>query len=156
MKDRMGKRVARFNQKGKTGDQGEGHGDQVGGDRISVGNISGSQGVAIGRGSQVKIQSGTNVKELSELFSAIYQKIQSRPPDPVVEKEEIIDQVKRIENEMAAGEKAEPAKVERWLRNLAAMAPDILDVTVAAITNPAAGIYLAIRKIAQKVKEEVP
>ncbi len=85
----------------------------------------------------------------------IYQKIESRPPDPLVEKEEITDQVKRIENEVAAGEKAEPAKVERWLRNLAAMAPDILDVTVAAITNPAAGIYLAIRKIAQKVKEEV-
>jgi hypothetical protein len=55
---------------------------------------------------------------------------------------------------VAAGEKAEPTKVERWLRNLAAMAPDILDVTVAAITDPTAGIYMAIRKIAQKVKEE--
>ncbi len=155
MKNRMGKRAARFNQKGKTGDREEVHGDQIGGDKISVESISGSQGVAIGRGSQVKIQSGTDAKELSEIFSVIYQKIESRPADPLVEKEEISDQVKRIENEVAAGEKAEPAKVERWLRNLAAMAPDILDVTVAAITNPAAGIYLAIRKIAQKVKEEV-
>ena len=130
------------------------HGDQVGGDKISVGNISGSQGVAIGRDAQATVQSGIGSKELSELFSAIYQKIESRPPDPLVEKEEIIDRVKRIENEVANGEKAEPGKVERWLRNLAAMAPDIFDVTVAAITGPAAGIYMAIRKIAQKVREE--
>ena len=155
MKDRMEKNAARFDQKGKTGDREEIHSDQVGGDIISVGKISDSQGVAIGRGAQVNIQSGTNAKELSEIFSVIYQKIESRPPDSLVEKEEIVDQVKRIENEVAAGEKAEPAKVERWLRNLAAMAPDILDVTVAAITDPAAGIYMAIRKIAQRVKEEV-
>ena len=155
MKDRMGKQTARLNHKGKRGDQEEVPGDRVGGDKISVGNISGSHGVAIGRGARVKIQSGADAKELAELFSAIYQTIESRPPDPLVEKEEIVDQVKRIENEVAAGEKAEPAKVERWLRNLATMAPDILDVTVAAITGPAAGIYMAIRKIAQKVKEEV-
>jgi hypothetical protein len=155
MKDRPGKHTARSNPKREPGDREEVHGDQVGGDRISIGNISDSQGVAIGRGAQVKIQSGTDAKELSEIFSVIYQKIESRPPDPLVEKEEIVDQVKRIESEVAAGEKAEPAKVERWLRNLAAMAPDILDVTVAAITDPAAGIYMAIRKIAQRVKEEV-
>ena len=130
------------------------HGDQVRGDKISVGNISDSQGVAIGRGAQVKIQSGIEAHELSEIFSVIYQKIESRPLDPLVEKEEITDRVKRIENEVAAGEKAEPAKIERWLRNLAAMAPDIFDVTVAAITGPAAGIYMAIRKIAQRVREE--
>jgi uncharacterized protein associated with vWA-MoxR-VMAP ternary system len=155
MKARTGKHAARYDQKGKTGDPEKVHGDQVGGDIISVGNISDSQGVAIGRGAQVKIQSGIDAKELSEIFSTIYQKIESRPPDPLVEKEEIVDQVKRIENEVAAGEKAEPTKVERWLKNLAAMAPDILDVTVAALTNPIAGISMAIRKIAQKVKEEV-
>jgi hypothetical protein len=71
-----------------------------------------------------------------------------------VEKDEISDRVKRIEKEVATGDKAEPAKVERWLRNLAAMAPDILDVTVAAITNPIAGISMTVQKIARKVKEE--
>lgn len=155
MKDRLTGRSARFTQKGKRSDQEDVHGDQVGGDKISVGNISRSKGVAIGRGAQVTIQSGISGKELAELFAPIYQKIESRPPDPLVEKEEIVDQVKRIENEVAAGEKAEPAKIERWLRNLATMAPDILDVTVAAITGPAAGIYMAIRKIAQKLKEEM-
>lgn len=130
------------------------NGDQVGGDQISVGDISDSEGVAIGRGARVEIRSGIGTKELAQLFSPIYKKIESRPPDPSVEKEEITDRVKRIEKEVATGEKAEPTKVERWLRNLAAMAPDILDVTVAALTSPIAGISMAIRKIAQKVKEE--
>ena len=131
------------------------HGDNVGGDNISVGNISRSQGVAIGRGAQATVQSGIGAKELSQLFSAIYQKIESRPPDPLVEKEEITAQVKRIEDEVATAEKAEPAKIERWLRNLAVMAPDILEVTVAALTSPLAGISTAVRKIAQKAKEEM-
>ena len=129
-------------------------GDQVDGDKISVGDISNSQGVAVGRGARVEIQSGIRAKELAELFSPIYQKIESRLPDAVVEKEEITDRVKRIEKEVASDEKAEPAKVERWLRNLAAMAPDILDVTVAALTSPIAGISMTVQKIAQKVKEE--
>jgi len=137
MKDKMGK-----------------NGDKVGGDKITIGNISDSQGVAIGRNAQVKIQSGIESKELAELFSSIYKNIQARSPDPIVEKEEITDQVKRIEHEVAAGEKAEPTKVERWLRNLAAMAPDILDVTLGALTSPIAGISVAIRKIAQKMREE--
>jgi hypothetical protein len=99
------------------------NGDQVGGDQISVGDISESQGVAIGRGARVEIRSGRGTKELAQLFSPIYQKIESRPPDSSVEKEEIADRVKRIEKEVATGDKAEPAKVERWLQNLAAMAP---------------------------------
>lgn len=129
-------------------------GDKVGGDVISVGSISNSQGVAIGRGAQVRIQSGLGAKELSELFTPIYQKIELRPPNPMVEKEEIVDRVKRIENEVKSGEKAEPTKVERWLHDLAVMAPDILDVTLGALTSPIVGISVAIQKIAQKVKEE--
>lgn len=154
MKDKLTKHGVRFTQKGKRGDREEVHGDRIDGDKISVGNISGSQGVAIGRGAQAQIQSGISAKELAELFSPIYQMIESRPPNPLVEKEEITDQVKRIENEVTTGEKAEPAKVERWLRNLAAMAPDILAVTVAALTSPLAGISMTLQKIAQKVKEE--
>ena len=155
MKDSLKKNGVRVTHTGKRGERVEVPGDQVGGDKISVGDISGSQGVAIGRGARVSIQSGVGAQELSELFSVIYQNIESRPADPLVEKDEITEQVKRIENEVAAGEKAEPGKVQRWLRNLGTMAPDILDVTLAALTGPAAGIYVAIRRIAQKVKEEM-
>ena len=152
MDNRMKKQRGNSNKKGIPDDI---YGDQVGGDKITLGNISSSQGIAVGRGAHVEIRSGIDAKELAEVFSTIYQKIDSRPSDPLVEKDEITDRVKRIETEVAAGEKAEPARVERWLKNLAAMAPDILDVTLAALTNPIAGISTAIQKIAQKMRQEV-
>jgi hypothetical protein len=34
------------------------------------------------------------------------------------------------------------------------MGPDILDVVTATLVNPAAGIGIAIKKIAQKAREE--
>ena len=145
----------RHTPKNKTSDPDRFPGDQVGGDKITIGNISDSQGVAIGRGASVEIRSGASAGELAKLFSTIYQKIESRPTDASVEKEEISDQVKRIETEVASGEKAEPSKIERWLRNLALMAPDILDVTLGALTSPIAGISVAIQKIAQKMRDEM-
>jgi hypothetical protein len=155
MNNRMGKQNGHPVQKVKSSGSEEVHGDKVGGDIISVGSISSSQGVAIGRGAQVRIQSGVGAKELAELFSPIYQKIEARPPDPMVEKEEIADRVKRIEKEVNTGENAQPTKVERWLKDLAAMAPDILDVTLGALTSPIAGISIAIQKIAQKIRQEM-
>lgn len=155
MKDRITKGGLRFSKKGKRSDREKVRDDRMSGDKISVGNISRNKGVAIGRGARVEIKSGINAEELSQLFAPVYQKIGTRPSDPLVEKEEITDQVERIEKEVASGERAEPAKIERWLKNLAAMAPDILDVTLAALTSPVAGISMTIRKIAQKVKEEM-
>jgi hypothetical protein len=34
------------------------------------------------------------------------------------------------------------------------MAPDILDVTVACLTNPAAGVAIVIHKVAEMAREE--
>ena len=45
-----------------------------------------------------------------------------------------------------------PNKVERWLKFLADMAPDILEVTAATLANPIAGVATAIRKIAEKAQ----
>ena len=91
---------------------------------------------------------------LAQLFEAIYQQIEARPEDPDVDHEEIAGEVKRIEQEVAKAEAANPNKVKRWLANLAEMAPDILEVTVASLTNPAAGVATVISKIAKKAKAE--
>jgi hypothetical protein len=128
-------------------------GDKVGGDKITVGNVSGT-GVAIGRGASATVTQGVSGAELAQLFSVVYQQIEARRDDPDVDKEEIQEQVQKIENEAANGEEANPSKVERWLNGLLQMAPDIFDVTVATLTNPIAGVATVIRKVAQKAKEE--
>lgn len=39
-------------------------------------------------------------------------------------------------------------------RNISRMAPDLLDAVVAELANPLAGLGVAVRKIAEKAKEE--
>lgn len=130
------------------------HGDKVKGDSITVGDISGSTGIAIGRGAQASVTSGIGGDELAQLFSAVYRQIEIRPQDPDVDKEELADTVKKIELEAAKGENANPRKVERWLLFLADMAPDIMEVAAATLADPIAGVASVIRKVAEKVKSE--
>ena len=66
-----------------------------------------------------------------------------------------IETVQKIEKETAQGDAANPLEVERRLKTLVLMAPDIFDVTVACLTSAVAGIAMAIRKVAEKAKEEV-
>jgi hypothetical protein len=129
------------------------HGDKFGGDKITVGNISGGTGIAIGRGRQVTVTQGLGGDELARLFAAVYQQVEARREDPNVDKEELTGTVQKVQEEAAKGEAANPTKVERWLGNLAEMAPDILEVTVACLTNPAAGVAAVIRKVAEKARE---
>jgi len=129
-------------------------GDKVSGDKISVGDITDSTGVAIGPNAQAQVQQGVSGAELAALFQAVYQKVEARPADPDVEKEEIVAQVQQIEAEVTAQEQPNEKKLERWLRNLANMAPDIVDVMAASLAGPVAAGAAIFKKIVDKVKNE--
>ncbi len=128
-------------------------GDKVGGDKMTIGNVTNSA-VAQGQGAQASNQQGLGADELVRLFAAVHQQIDARPVDPGVDKEELVQQVDAIQQEAAKGEHANESKMQRWLRALGDAAPDILDVTVATLTNPVAGVALTIRKIAERAREE--
>jgi len=129
-------------------------GDFVGRDQQKISTAG--EGTVIGDGSTSTVTrtEGVSGQDLAELFSGIYQRIESRPPDPDVDKEEITETVRKIETEAAKGEEANPKKVERWLRTLGTMAGDILDVTAACLLSPAAGVATVIRKVATKAQAE--
>ncbi|NJN95806.1 MAG: hypothetical protein HC875_17735 [Anaerolineales bacterium] len=112
-------------------------GDKVGGDKVGRDKITGLTGA-----------------DLAQMFQDIYSRIEARPADPNVDKAEVKDTVQKIEQEVEKGEEANPSKVERWLKTLKGMAPDIGDVTIACLTNPAAGVAMVIKKIAEKAKVE--
>jgi hypothetical protein len=132
----------------------ETHREEIGGDRISVGNITDSKGVAIGREAQATVTEGIGGGELALLFAPVYRQIQDRPADSDVDKEELSETVKKIEAESARGEDANPNRVERWLKYVALMAPDIFDVVAATLLNPAAGVAAVIRKVVEKAQEQ--
>jgi hypothetical protein len=121
------------------------------GDQIKVGDVSQSY-VAIGRQSRVTVTHGLQGEELARLFAAAYQRIEARPEDRDVDKTEIKETVQKIEQEVAQGEQANPNKIDRWLKTLEKIAPDILEVIVTALLNPGAGAAAVVRKVAEKAR----
>ena len=125
------------------------------GDEIKIGDVTGDNvAIAAGREAQAEVTQGVGGEDLAALFAQVYRQIEARPEDPDVGKDELTETVQKIEKEAAQGEKANPHKVERWLRFLGEMAPDILDVTTACLINPVAGVATVIRKIAEKARAE--
>jgi hypothetical protein len=128
---------------------------QIGGDHNVIrGTISG--GVIVqGRGAQVSVQnnSATNDRDLSALFERLYEAIQTRPPDPNVDKEEITETVQRIEQEVKKGDQANESKLKRWLETLNTMAPDILDVILASLDGPGSGLRALLKKVAERARQ---
>lgn len=133
-------------------------GDIVSGDKIVHGDqntVNIGAGATVGQvaaGKNITQTQGASAQDLTALFNAIYKQIDARANDPNVERSEIRDAVKTIESEVAKGENANANKVERWMKLLQELAPDILEVTANAILNPIAGVTTAIKKIAEKMR----
>jgi hypothetical protein len=124
-------------------------------------NITGENVVgSISAGGRAKVdisQSSVHKSDdpgFERLFELLEERVKARPEDPDVEKQEIQEQVKQIKAEAAQGEKANLNKLERWIRNLSRMAPDIVDVMAASFGGPISGFTAVIQKIATRVKAE--
>jgi Skp family chaperone for outer membrane proteins len=90
--------------------------------------------------------------EMEKLFKRIHKEIKVRPDDPKVDKDKLESQVKKIEAETAKGASADKAKLERWMKTLAKMAPDILEVMAASLAGPVAGFTVVFKKIVERTK----
>ncbi|HBY08693.1 MAG TPA: hypothetical protein DEH22_13260 [Chloroflexi bacterium] len=60
--------------------------------------------------------------------------------------------VAEIKAEDEKGDQAEESFIARRLRNIQRMAPDILEVMLATIANPAAGFGMVAKKVAEKMQ----
>ncbi len=125
-------------------------GEFVGGNKT----ITQTAGGDIVGGNKTSGLDANQVAELMKLFVQVNQKIDALPDKDDDEKQELKDTVKKVEEEVKKGGEAKPDKVERWLKFIAGMSTDILQVTAATLTNPAAGVGTAIRLIVDKVNKE--
>ena len=128
-----------------------------GGDQNNMsGNVS-SGGIAFvgGRHTNVTVNQyqGTDAQELAGLFEKMYQRIETRPADANIDKEEIVETVKKLEAESAKGEAANQSKLGRWMETLNKMAPDIVDVVLASLGGPVSGMTAVLKKIADHAKQ---
>jgi len=130
--------------------------NNFGGDQnIMSGSISSGGIFAQGRDAKVTVNQyqGADAKELAGLFEKLYQHINARPDDPNIDKEEIVDTIKKIEAEASKGEEANQSKLGRWMGTLNKMAPDILDVALASLGGPVSGVTAVLKKIADHAKQ---
>lgn len=90
--------------------------------------------------------------EMDELFKQLNGKIRRRRKGSQVDKTRLENQVKKIEAEAAKGSAADQGKLERWIKTLANMAPDIVEVMAASLAGPVAGFTLVFKKIVERAR----
>jgi len=120
---------------------------QTGGGTYIRGSVHTDGGDFIGRDKIVNAQ--TNI---TQTFAPIYTQIEIHPTLPVADKTDLKAEVKELETELQKGEQADESFLERRLRNIKRTAPDILEVILATLANPAAGFGVIAAKVAAKMK----
>ncbi len=135
-------------------DKGQSSGVNISGGSVNVGgDIVGRDKITTTTTTTYGI-SGDQLAALVKEFSQINKKVDEVQLPPDVDKTEVKDTVKKIEEEVKKGDQANGAKVERWLKFLGDMSGDILQVTAAALTNPVLGVTKAVQLIAKKAQQE--
>jgi hypothetical protein len=128
---------------------------------IRVNEIDGNRGnVNISGGDITTYQTttGLSAAEIKQLFDQLYSAIEVRSDtSPVTQadlKAELQEVQSAVTQAVAKNEKMDENFLSRHFRNIARMAPDILDVVVASLGNPLAGLGVVAKKIADKAKLE--
>lgn len=128
---------------------------------IKVGNVSGISGSVNVAGGSINIRHATNAfstAEIKQLFEQLYTAIETRTEISSPDKEDLVAELDEIQStvlhSVEKNEKLDDGFLSRRFRNIARMAPDVLDVVVATLGNPLAGLGVAAKKIADKAKEE--
>lgn len=123
-----------------------------------ISDISGNVNVAGGNISNQQTTTGVSAAELSRLFDQVYGAIDARPNASPAEQNDLKAEVQEIQTAVtSAADTKKPLDegfLARHFRNIARMAPDILDVVVSTLGSPLAGLGVVARKIAAKAKEE--
>ncbi len=128
---------------------------------VRVGNISdisGNVNVAGGNITTHYTVTGLSSGDIKQLFDQLYKSIDTQVNVSSADKEDLKAEVKEIQTTVTEAaqknEKIDESFLSRRFRNMARMAPDILDVVVATLGNPLAGLGVAVKKIAEKAKAE--
>ena len=130
--------------------------------KIAIGdirNVSGNLNVGGGDISIHNTTTGMNPEDFNKLFDQIYTAIEARFISSATGKADLKAEVQDIQTAVLEAakknDKVDEGFLSRRFRNIARMAPDILDVVVATLANPLAGLGIAVKKIAEKAKEGI-
>ena len=122
------------------------------GDKISVESSGPNTAIAAGRGANVT--QGLSGSEVALLFQNAFRQLEQQADLPNNKKREIQEVIELVQGEAEKGEAANEKALGLYFRTLASMAPDILDVVIAAATNPMLAAATIAKKVADKAKAD--
>jgi hypothetical protein len=125
----------------------------VGRDRIVS---AGDRSVVIGGDvkNSTLITGDYNRVEASYKFASIFPQIDERTNLTTADRSDLKSELKTFEDEDKKGPESNEGFLAQRLRNVKRIAPDILEVAIATIANPAAGFGTIAKKVAEKMKNE--
>ena len=97
-------------------------------------------------------QKGLNADEATRLFGDLFITIERHSRLSIEDKADLRTELEELRKELGKKEKANESFLLRRLRNIKRMAPDILEVTLAIITNRVVGFGVIAKKVAEKIK----
>jgi hypothetical protein len=101
----------------------------------NISDISGNVNVAGGNITTHQTTTGLSAAEIKQLFDQLYTRIESRANTPTANKEDLKAEVQEIQSTVTEAaqknEKVDEGFLSRRFRNIARMAPDVLNVIVA-------------------------
>jgi hypothetical protein len=102
------------------------------------------------------VNNSTDAEVVTKLFEGLRSQLDNIPADDRPLVAPIIDDAEQKVTAIQEGDESEEAQsaLEKRLRSLIAMAPDIGEVFVTTLANPVAGIAMVVSKIAAKVAGE--
>lgn len=113
------------------------------------GNVTIKNSKVAGRDNVEKKTTNVNIS-----FAPVYHALKENTTIPPESKKAVEESIKEVEQEVRKGDKAKGSFIEERLKNIQKMAPDIAEVLIATLLNPAAGISLAVKKVLSKVQAE--
>jgi hypothetical protein len=129
-------------------------GENIGRDRtVSAGNREVAVSRSINNSEIVNIHNDR--LDAAYKFSSIFPQIEELPNLSTTDKSDLKSELRTFEDEDKKGPESNEGFLAQRLRNIRRIAPDFLEVTIATITNPAAGFGAIAKKVAQKMKVEV-
>ena len=121
---------------------------------ITIGDISGGTGFAIGRGAQAVVtqHSGEAIDQVSTIFKTLEQIVSTITNE--ADKKVAESAIETLEVEARKGDQADESTVKKWMGFLAETAPDAWDVAIDFFINPIKGVGTVFKKIAERAKLE--
>lgn len=125
----------------------------VGRDRIVT---AGDGSVVVGGdvNQSVIVTGDHNRINVNSKFSAIYKQVEEHPALSPTDKSDLKSELQTFEDEDKKGPESNEGFLAQRLRNIKRIAPDILEVAIATIANPAAGFGMIAKKVVEKMKAE--